>query len=292
MCTLLEGVTIGQAGLSVEADVGQLVALVAGVGRDGLQRGGELHRPQARLSVNIAAQLRHALGDDGLSQVVATIECGLAYLLHRGGQHDGVQVIVLAESVVGQYLQVVGQFNVAQVVVVFELPVDEAGVQCLAHVNLDEAGAAVAQRDEVGIVQLTLYLDALQVDKVEVVAQLAEDFVAEGAGLLYGDVKHLVALAVVLILNGDKAVEGFVVGVAADGRPSGCTDGIVEELAVIGTAVLCGHRGAFREVGDAPVVHDDFRVAVVVSFLNAEGKLSVGDSHHDAVQIDEGMVRK
>ena len=127
---------------------------------------------------------------------------------------------------------------------VFELPVDEAGVQCLAHVNLDEAGAAVAQRDEVGIVQLTLYLDALQVDKVEVVAQLAEDFVAEGAGLLYGDVKHLVTLAVILILNGDKAVEGFVVGVAADGRPSSRTDGIVEELAVIGTAVLGRHCSA------------------------------------------------
>ena len=40
------------------------------------------------------------------------------------------------------------------------------------------------------------------------------------------------------------------------------------------------------------MVHDDFRVAVVVSFLDAKGELSVGDSHHDAVQIDEWMVRK
>ena len=216
VCTLLEGMAIGQAGLSVEADVGQLVALVAGVGRDGLQRGGELHRPQARLSVNITAQLRHALGDDGLSQVVAAIECGLANLLHRGGQHDGVQVIVLAEGVVGQRLQVVGQLDVAQVVVGTELPVNKAGIEYLAHVYFNKPGAAVAQGDEVGIVQLSLDLQALQVDKVEVVAQLAEDFVAEGAGLLYGDVKHLVTLAIILLLKGDEAVEGGIVALGAE----------------------------------------------------------------------------
>ena len=100
---------------------------------------------------------------------------------------------------------------------VAELIVEEAGVQHLAHVHLDEVGAAVAQRGEVGVVQLAADFDAAEVGEVEIVAHPGKDFVGEDAGLFDGDVEQGVGLALLLVTEGNEAVQDLVVGGGAGG---------------------------------------------------------------------------